>query len=94
MVAQRSGDTLRQGKRQGQAAKRPDPLSPGNSLIQKAKRKGDGKRSKGSNTKNASPPAVASTSARRVVAQNLINMLFRRDGLGHGAAGTSGRPAF
>jgi hypothetical protein len=40
---------------------------------QKAKRKSAGKRSKGTKRKPG-PAAVASTSARTVVAQNLINM--------------------
>jgi hypothetical protein len=39
----------------------------------KAKRKSAGKRSKGTERKTG-PAAVASTSARTVVAQNLINM--------------------
>ena len=63
----------RQGKRQGQAATRPDPPSPGNAMAakttpQKAKRKSASKASKAN-------PTPAAASALSMVAQNLINMV-------------------
>jgi len=67
------GDKPRQGKRQGQAAKQPDPPSPGNAMAakttpQKAKRRNASKASKAN-------PTPAAASALSMVAQNLINMV-------------------
>jgi hypothetical protein len=64
------GDKLRQGRRQGQAAKRPDPPSPENAVPakttpQKAKRK---------NQRRARPPTY-DVSMMSVATQNLINMV-------------------
>jgi hypothetical protein len=60
----------RQGKRQGQAAKRPDPPSPGNAMSAKTTSKKP--RRKKSRTV---PPPVHAASTISVVTQNLTNMI-------------------
>jgi hypothetical protein len=60
----------RQGKRQGQAAKRPDPPSPGNAMSAKTTpKKPKRKQSK------TSLPLVHAASTISMVTQNLTNMI-------------------
>ena len=70
MVAADRGDKPRQGKRQGQASKGPDPPSPGNAMSakttpQKAKRK----------KSMTGPPPAYPASTISMATRNLINMV-------------------
>jgi hypothetical protein len=60
----------RQGKRQGQAARRPDPPSPGNAMSAKTTPK-NAKRKK----PRTDPPLVDAASTISMVTQNLTNMI-------------------
>jgi hypothetical protein len=60
----------RQGRRQGQAAKQPDPPSPGNAMSAKTTpRKPKRKQSR------TGPPLAQAASAISIAKQNLINMV-------------------
>jgi hypothetical protein len=60
----------RQGKRQGQAAKRPDPPSPGNAMSAKTTpKKPKPKKSR------TGPPLARAASTISMARQNLINMM-------------------
>jgi hypothetical protein len=60
----------RQGKRQGQAAKQPDPPSPGNAMSAKTPpKKAKPKKSR------TGPPLAQAASAISIAMQNLINMV-------------------
>jgi len=64
------GDKPRQGKRQGQAATRPDQPSPGNAMNAKTTpKKAKHKKSK------PSPRPVCAASTLSVATQNLFNMI-------------------
>jgi hypothetical protein len=64
------GDKPRQGKRQGQAATRPDPPSPGNAMAVKT----TPKKAKHEKSKPNAPP-VCATSTLSMATQNLFNMI-------------------
>jgi hypothetical protein len=69
MVAADRGDKPRQGKRQGQASKGPDPPSPGNAMSAKTRHK----RRNDKKSKTGPPPAYAASTIS-MATQNVINM--------------------